>query len=467
MPPDLNARLARAATLELRGDLDAAICAYLDVLVHDRYRRDAMLALGALFAAKHAPELARAVFAEAASFHDSSTAYVGLGNALLELGDRDGAHAAFANAVRANPDDRDGHMHLALVLEREGDAPAAAASWLRAYPKPALEPLPFRGKGEPVRLMAFCSALGGNAPLDRVIDARVFQRTTLFAEGWREALSLPGDARFLNAIADADLSPRALDVVERIEATADTVALNRPAAVRATARVPNAARLRALDGVLAPHAIAFPRDVLAGSHGPALLEAAGFAFPLLLRSPGYHNGTCFERVANAEELAGAAASLPGDVLLAIEFLDVRAADGMVRKYRVLTIGGELYPLHLALSHDWKVHYFSSAMDEQQIFRDEERVFLDDMAAAIGAGAVDALRRIAAMLALDYGGIDFAIDGDGRVVVFEANAAMVIASPKTDAKWDYRRPHARRAIAAVHALLRTPRPRLGAPAFAAR
>ncbi|HEX3550108.1 MAG TPA: tetratricopeptide repeat protein [Candidatus Elarobacter sp.] len=458
---DLDAMLARAAALEARGELDAAVCAYLDVLVRDRFHREAMLAVGALFAAKHTPELARAVFAEAAERHPGCVAaHVGLGNALLELDDRAGARRAFANAVAADPEDRDAYMHLGLVLERDGERDAAAAAWRRAYADGALPPLPFRGTGEPVRLMAVCSALGGNAPLDRVIDPRVFQRTTLFAEGYRDALELPRGALLLNAIADADLAPRALDVMERIEAASGTIALNRPAHVRATARVANAKRMAAIDGVVAPRVASFARDLLASPAGRDAVEAAGFAWPLLLRSAGFHNGKHFVRVDEPGGLAAAAAALPGDELLAIAFADVRGEDGMVRKYRVLTIGGELYPLHLALSHDWKVHYVTAAMDERQAYRDEERAFLTDMTGALGAGAVATLQRVADVLALDYAGMDFALDRDGRIVLFEANAAMVIAPPKSDAQWEYRRAPARRAVDATQALLRSRAAALG-------
>ena len=55
-------------------------------------------------------------------------------------------------------------------------------------------------------------------------------------------------------------------------------------------------------------------------------------------------------------------------------------DGMARKYRVMFIGGVAYPLHLAISADWKVHYFTAAMAADPAFRAEERRFLDDMPA---------------------------------------------------------------------------------------
>jgi D-alanine-D-alanine ligase-like ATP-grasp enzyme len=50
----------------------------------------------------------------------------------------------------------------------------------------------------------------------------------------------------------------------------------------------------------------------------------------------------------------------------------------------------------------------------------------------------ALEAIAETTALDYGGIDFGLDAEGNVVVFEANGAMGIFMPDADPRWDYRR-----------------------------
>ena len=50
----------------------------------------------------------------------------------------------------------------------------------------------------------------------------------------------------------------------------------------------------------------------------------------------------------------------------------------------------------------------------------------------------ALHGIGAALGLDYGGVDFALAPDGSVLLFEANATMVISPPEPDPIWDYRR-----------------------------
>ena len=199
--------------------------------------------------------------------------------------------------------------------------------------------------------------------------------------------------------------------------------------------------------------LALPRpDWRAPGVGQAL-EQAGLGFPLLLRAAGFHTGRHFVRVERRADLDDAVAALPGDILLGIEPLDARGPDGRFRKYRVMSLDGRLYPLHLAVSADWKVHYFTAAMAQSPAFRAEEAAFLEgDLAETLGRPAVDALARIGAVLGLDYAGMDFAIDGDGRVLLFEANATMVINPPEPDPMWDYRRAAVDRALAAAKALL---------------
>ncbi len=147
----------------------------------------------------------------------------------------------------------------------------------------------------------------------------------------------------------------------------------------------------------------------------------------------------------------ARAALPGSTLLAIEFVDSRGADGAYRKYRMMTIDGRLYPVHLAIADAWKVHYFRAGMDDRADRRDEETAFLRNAPAVLGERAVEALERVAAELALDYGGIDFALMPDGDVLVFEANATMVLVPPAADERWNDRRAAIGAAIDAARRL----------------
>ena len=153
--------------------------------------------------------------------------------------------------------------------------------------------------------------------------------------------------------------------------------------------------------------VLFSRTVLATGKAEGLFAEYGLGFPLLLRSPGFHTGQYFMRVETAEELAQAARDLPGEDLLVMQFLDTRNPQGDSHKFRVMFVDGKLYPLHLAISKHWKVHYFTADMEIEPEYRALEAAFLEDMPALLGEKAMNSLETIRQVLGLDYGGIDFA------------------------------------------------------------
>jgi glutathione synthase/RimK-type ligase-like ATP-grasp enzyme len=207
-------------------------------------------------------------------------------------------------------------------------------------------------------------------------------------------------------------------------------------------------RLRGIDGARVPRTERIARG---GLTADALLER-GFTFPLLLRSPGHHSGDHFAVVTAPEALAEVAATLPGRELLAIEYLDARGADGDVRKFRVVAVDGRLFPVHLAIASQWKVHYFSAAMSDRPDHRAEEAAYLENMPAVVGERGVRALEAICATMGLDYAGVDFGLDGHGTILVFEANATMAVYPPEAGASWGSRRRAVDRVIAAVREML---------------
>jgi glutathione synthase/RimK-type ligase-like ATP-grasp enzyme len=173
---------------------------------------------------------------------------------------------------------------------------------------------------------------------------------------------------------------------------------------------------------------------------------------LLVRAPGFHTGRHFHLVQDRTALAAAVESMPGPSLYLIQPLSARGQDAMTRKYRVMLVGGRIYPWHLAISSDWKVHYFTAAMAQQEAYRAEEDRFLNDTVGVLGRRAMTALERLSQRMDLDYAGVDFALAPDGSVLVFEANATMTISGPPPGAIWDYRRSAAAAVQGAVARML---------------
>lgn len=448
---DLELDLAYAQTLDLAGDDDAARAAYIEILGRDPGHFGALSGLGALLRRTGLPRSARRAFTEAVRLHpEIPSGHANLANALLDAGEVVAARRHYEAALRLDPEHAHAHQGLAVLLLRLGDVEAAQRHGRLGFA--SVTEWPYRGEGAGVPILLAFSALGGNVNTSpEVFDDRVFRKATLVAEFCPPDVALPAHDVVFNGIGDADLCAAGLQAIEPVLARTRAPVVNRPAAVLATTRVANARRLGALPGVVTAATAAFPRSVLAGASAEAALAAGGFAFPLLLRAPGFHTGKHFVRVERAAELAGAVAQLPGDELLAIAFVDVRAADGKYRKYRALFVDGALYPLHVAVARDWMVHYFTAAMDDAA-HRAEEAAFLADMPGTIGPEAVRALERVRDALGLDYGGVDFAFGRDGRLVVFEANATMVFLRPRPDPETAYRLPAVERIGEAVRAML---------------
>ncbi len=384
----------------------------------------------------------------------SALAHANLANVLFADTAYDDARAHYEAALAIEPNNAAAHQGLSYALTRLGRDAEALVHRRLGFTGRALTTAPYRGAGRPVDVLLCVCAGGGTLYTDTFLDDRIFRVTTLVADVYDGTPALPPVDVVFNAISDADRAGAALTAVDRFLAQNARPLINAPARVLATARAAGAARLAAIDGVVVPRIATVPLAALRSS--PADTVAMhGFAFPLLVRAPGFHTGQHFVRVASAGEIGAAIAGFPGDDALVIEYIDLRGDDGRVRKYRVMMVGGTLYPMHVAVSREWKVHYFSADMASDAANRAEDERFLADPVSAIGAQAWAQLGRIREALGLEYAGIDFGIDRAGRVVVFEANATMIVLPPGPDTIWDYRRAPVARIVDAVRALLLAP------------
>jgi len=379
----MDETLQRARDLAAKGEDDAAKRAYIEVLRDDPTHLAALNELGTLAHAGGFRSAARTAYGQAVQHHPGSgVARVNLGNLLYEEGDPGAAMLHYQAALAVDHDLAEAHQGMARALTLLGDDAAAAPHWQKGFAGHAMVGKPYRGTGTGVPLVMLVSARGGNIPTQQWIDDRHFAVTAIYAEFYDRSSKLPPHALVVNAIGDADLCDDVLRHAEEIVAGSVVPMINRPARVRMTGRAENARRLASIPGVIAPHIQALSKA--------SILAAEDLQFPLLLRRPGFHTGQHFLYVEGHAGLPQAIAALAGEELLAIQYLDARGADGMARKYRVMFIDGVAYPLHLAISADWKVHYFTAGMTNSAAHREEERRFLEDMPAVLGKRALAAL-----------------------------------------------------------------------------
>lgn len=453
-PDDRDLLFRRAYLLEAAGRLEDAKAAYYALLRRNPRHPSGLNNLGRLLYRQGARRAARFVF-ERALEHDAqnAAAHANLGILFLELDELAKARLHFQAALNIDPAETLAHFGLSRVFAIEGDDAAALRHQRSAFgsASSAVFAQASPPRRSPRLLLLASEEQLGAVQAQRLADA-TFCVTTLLVERFDLRTPLPAHHLIFNTIGDADRNARALEAAREIVRASRGHVLNDPAAVLQTARIVLPQHLGEIENVIVPRVACFSRATLASGEGMEQLRARDVECPLLLRAPGYHSGQHFVRVEAPSTLSSAVSLLPGDDVLAIEYVNTRSPDGTFRKYRAMIVDGELFPLHLAVSNDWKVHFFSADMATNPEHRAEDATFLNDMDAALGRSAAEALRAIAARLGLDYAGIDFALDARGRIVVFEANATMTVPPPAAGAIWDYRRAPVKRILDATRRML---------------
>jgi hypothetical protein len=446
-PDAIEARFYRANLLMELGRIEQARTAYMELLTLDPAHFGALNNFGNLLYTTGYQSAARKAYLQAIETHPGNPmGYVNLANLQTLANETDSAIDNFEHALRLDPNNAGANRGLAAIYSWKDEALAAEYGKKGFENQPVLD-LPYVGRGEPVRLLMLVAS-AGVVPLRHHLDANIFHVSALFVEYADLTKPLPPHDKVINAIGNADSRGAALDAALKVLEKTTAPVINHPSRIMNTGRARIAERLSGIPGVATPATLSLPRETLEEKG----VDGLGFNFPLLLRSPGFHTGRYFVRVDTERDFAASLASLPGSEIFVIQFMDTSDCEGKYRKYRVMTIGGELYPLHAAVSRDWKVHYFTADMIENPEHRAEDAAFLDNMPSVMGRRAMDALHRINETLGLDYGGIDFGTNADGDVVLFEANATMVVYPPDKDERWDYRRPAVQRALDAVRRLL---------------
>ncbi len=413
---------------------------YKELLHLEPSHVEAMNSLGNLLIAAGEKTEARRVYSEAVAKHPGhGRSHVNFALLLMQCGEPEEAREHFEQALKIDLNDRQAHIGLSFVLVSLGSPDRA--SWHRrvAFQGHCVTPVPYRGEQPPITVLELVSAPDGNSRIDNFLSDQVFQKYLVTTEFYDSRTALPPHQLIVNAIGDADVATAALAGAQSLLAHSTAPVINPPAAVLATGRCDIARRLCCVPGVITPRTMTLSRELLAPSDARTTLTRHGFEFPLLLRTPGFHGGEHFLRLESFDDLPDALVKLPGRDLTVIQYLNARAPDGKTRKYRVMMIDGQLYPLHAAISSSWKIHYFNAEMADNPEHRAEDAKFLANMSDMLGPRAMAALEGIQKTLGLDYGGIDFALNEKGEVLLFEANAMMAVIPPSPDKRWDYRRP----------------------------
>ena len=157
-------------------------------------------------------------------------------------------------------------------------------------------------------------------------------------------------------------------------------------------------------------------------------------------------------MAPAPDRRGRQRHAAGDRFTVTPFFEYAGRDGFYRKQRVVFIDGVPYASHMAVSQRWMVHYLNAEMETHPDRRVQEAMWMQNFDRDFAVRNAAAFREIVARIGLDYFAIDCGELPDGRLIVFEADTAMIVHAMDPPVLFPYKQPAMRKLFAAFETAL---------------
>jgi len=346
--------------------------------------------------------------------------------------------------LAANPADAGAMLDLSTLLQMRGERDkglalqAAALAERRGYRT-------VHGTGRALKVLAFQAPgdLMTNTPLDFLLEGSDVELTTWYVDA---ALPSPDEVPehdvAVLAISQADDGSAALARLgDAFEAWPRPVINGSPQRIAALSRDGVAEAFAGHPRIVTPVTRRVGREALqavAARAAPLAALHADLRFPVIVRPIGSHAGNGLEKLDGPIALAAYLAAHAEAEFFVAAFFDYAGADGLFRKLRVVFVDGRPFVAHMAVSARWMVHYLNADMGEAAHRREEAAMMatFDEGFAARHREAFEALHRT---FGLDYFGIDCAETLDGRLVVFEADVAMIVHAMDSAELYPYKKP----------------------------
>jgi glutathione synthase/RimK-type ligase-like ATP-grasp enzyme len=248
------------------------------------------------------------------------------------------------------------------------------------------------------------------------------------AESQAQAIKALGINLIINTIACADRMAIDLAVLEQFQQLIPEIpVINPPDKVLLTTREKNYQRLNAIANVVFPKTVKVLLEQQAAAKVVATMKAAVIEFPIIMRPCITHTGAGVELIHNRTDLQWYLDKHKQSVsaFYIIQYYQLANITGVFNKIRTFCIDGKYYPVACIFDRQWNIHsgdrynYMANSAESQQ----REQSYFADMNTFLGDKAIEALDRIREIVELDFFGVDFTLLPDGKILIFECNAAM--------------------------------------------
>jgi hypothetical protein len=311
------------------------------------------------------------------------------------------------------------------------------------------------GHGPHVLALVAAGDLMASTPLDFLLSGWDGVLDLMFvAPGERATIGIPVHDIAILAVGESDANASLLDALGPAANAWPQPMLNgAPNVIRWLGRDRAPARLEGCAGVNAPPTLRASRAQLAALAAVPLESVLpGYDFPVIVRPVDSHAGAGLEKLDERAAIAGYLEGHPAELFYLSPFVDYSGPDGRFRKLRVALVEGRPFIVHMAISDHWMVHYLNAGMAEDIAKRAEEAQMMATFDQGFAARHAGAFAAVQAAFGLDYLAMDCAEDREGRLLIFEADTAMIVHDMDPPDLYPYKAPAMKKLFAAFQAMI---------------
>lgn len=388
---------------------------------------------------------------------------IGVATLTKQSFDGEDLHARWAELValiKADPENLDLMMDLSVVAQLVGQQELGLQIQTQALLQRPVYRSPCANQNPRLRVLAFAAAtdIGGNTPLEFLLESSDIELYTVyFLPGADLPETLPDHDIAFVAVPDSDETRTTLGTIQALLQDWPRPVVNAPRRIAELERDRLHKLLVHVPGLEIPATTRVDRDdladVVAGEMTLEDLFTDG-AFPLIARPVGSQAGRGLVRLDSIDDVTPYLEANESEDFFLSRFVDYSGPDGQFRKYRVVFVDGRPYACHMAIASQWDLWYLNADMNENARKRAEEADFMENFDSDFGARHSAALQEIVRRVGLDYFAIDCAETKDGRLLIFEADIAMIVHDMDPAEIYPYKGPQMRKVFAAFATMLDT-------------
>ncbi len=358
--------------------------------------------------------------------------------------------------IERDHEDAEAMIDLATIFEIHGHPQVALDFQTRALAIQQVYRMQQSENATSLRLLAILGPglIMANMPVQFLIEPSSVQLDFLFVGEGIPVPTLPEHDVAIVAVCESEQNQGLLRSLEEVVHHWPRPILNAPGQIRSLARDTFGKLIENIAGVRAVVSSRCSQEQVQTESFVARLfpPHANEHWQWIIRPIDSHAGHGLQRINNPFELRRYLAEHRAPSYYVGRYIDYQSRDGRFRKYRIAMLQGECFPVHMAVSRHWMVHYLNADMLGNEENRAEEKQFMESFEEDFLFRHRLAFARLHRRLNLDYVVFDCAETTDGQLLVFEADNGAVVHSMDPPELFPYKIPAMARIFEAFEAML---------------